>query len=309
MNIYPLPYSIPYEIVENTLNKDIKKEHEMSPLIPGKLETYIYDDEDSYFAMYQKSKFGVTIKKGGWDCLRHYEILANKCIPYFPDLDKCPKHTMFNFPKDMIKEVNSKYNDSTLTENEYNTYLDKLFEYTIDNLTCEKTAQYVLNTIQAKNNVRILFLSGNTSQRDVNYSRELLFIGLRKILGINVIDFPKIDVLYENCKNKQKYIGKGFTYGGKLKDVDIDRSNIEQRITENEFDFVFYGRVGKKTEKRTGLPVTHELVDLPYWNVVNKNYMKNNIVFIYGGDTMRNTDNECLKMHSENGICFVRELE
>jgi hypothetical protein len=30
-------------------------------------------------------------KKGGWDCLRHYEIIGNGCMPYFENIEKCPK--------------------------------------------------------------------------------------------------------------------------------------------------------------------------------------------------------------------------
>ena len=55
----------------------------ISPLIPGKLDTYIYEKERDYYDMYFNSLFALTYKKAGWDCLRHYEILANGCILYF----------------------------------------------------------------------------------------------------------------------------------------------------------------------------------------------------------------------------------
>ena len=37
--------------------------------------------------------------KGGWDCLRHYEILMNGCIPLFLDIKNCPKDTISTLPK------------------------------------------------------------------------------------------------------------------------------------------------------------------------------------------------------------------
>jgi hypothetical protein len=39
------------------------------------------------------------MKKSGWDCLRHYEIMMNHCIPLFRDLPECPSLTMTHFPR------------------------------------------------------------------------------------------------------------------------------------------------------------------------------------------------------------------
>ncbi len=60
-----------------------EKDQDFASLIPGVLSTYIYDTEEEYFKGYQRAFYAVTCKKAGWDCLRHYEILANGCIPYF----------------------------------------------------------------------------------------------------------------------------------------------------------------------------------------------------------------------------------
>ena len=42
-------------------------------------------------ADFQTSKFGITMKRSEWDCLRHYEIAANGAVPCFRDLDKKPQ--------------------------------------------------------------------------------------------------------------------------------------------------------------------------------------------------------------------------
>jgi len=44
---------------------------------------YAFADEDAYRADLQRSHFGITMRKGGWDCMRHYEIAANGCVPCF----------------------------------------------------------------------------------------------------------------------------------------------------------------------------------------------------------------------------------
>lgn len=311
MFIYSLPYSIPENVFNETEDDIIIKEFEIAPLIPGKKETYIYDDTIEYYKMYRKSKFGITTKKGGWDCLRHYEIIANKCIPYFSDIDKCPEKTMFNFPKTLIYEVNQKYDKNILSDDEYKKYLDQIFDYAKNNMTCRSVAQYLLNILipkQSYENKKILLISGIIGYRNVNYTRELLTIGLRQILGNNFIDYPKINIVYKNCKDKEKYIGKGFTYGGVLEDDNINRENIDKRIVNKEFDIIIYGKVGSKFKRKNKKIVVDELNNLQYWNLVSKYYDKNEIIFIYGGDKQRNENDECLKMHSNYGICFVREL-
>ena len=42
---------------------------------------YAFDDEADYYADLQQSRFGITVKRAGWDCLRHYEQAANGCVP------------------------------------------------------------------------------------------------------------------------------------------------------------------------------------------------------------------------------------
>jgi hypothetical protein len=105
-NALPISFAIP----EEKINIDsFNKTRMMSILNPCIRETYIYKGEAEYYQGYKDSYFGLTKKKGGWDCLRHYEILANDCIPYFPDLISCPTTTMSNFPKDLILEANGLY--------------------------------------------------------------------------------------------------------------------------------------------------------------------------------------------------------
>jgi hypothetical protein len=77
--------------------------------------------------------------------MRHYEILANKCMPYFIDLESCPSQTLTNLPKELLlkgKKVAENFDDK-----EYFSILDEVFEYTIKNLTTKQLAKYVLNHV------------------------------------------------------------------------------------------------------------------------------------------------------------------
>lgn len=144
--IHPISFSIPAsKIAKNT--KEIIKDKAFGTVIPGVENSYIFKDERSYYKDYQRSFYGLTMKKDGWDCMRHYEILGNYCIPYFINLDKCPEFTMVNFPKKIISSSMNLFNSGNFSEHSYFDLLDELFDYTALQLTSKKTASELLEKI------------------------------------------------------------------------------------------------------------------------------------------------------------------
>jgi len=101
--ISPISFAIPKSKIISEIDKNPK--NLLAPLIPGKLNTYIYDNENAYYEMYKKSIFALTYKKAGWDCLRHYEVLMNGCIPLFLDIKNCPEETIKTLPKDRLIRI------------------------------------------------------------------------------------------------------------------------------------------------------------------------------------------------------------
>jgi len=144
----PISFGIPpKKIVTDTTI--INKTRDIAEYIPSSPGTgYIFENEDAYYNNYKTAKFGITKKKSGWDCMRHYEILANYCIPLFENLDACPSCTMVNFPKEDIININRKFISNDLSHLEYNDVLNKLFEYTKINLTTTAITKYVLDTLK-----------------------------------------------------------------------------------------------------------------------------------------------------------------
>ena len=137
----PIHFAIPEcKIVKSSIDK----QQEYGSIIPGQ-GGYIFEKEKDYYADYQKSFYGVTMKKAGWDAMRHYEILANRCMPYFVDLESCPPQTLTNLPKELLLE-GRKLAESFDTAR-YFTILDEVFEYTKNNLTTKQLAKYVLNYV------------------------------------------------------------------------------------------------------------------------------------------------------------------
>jgi hypothetical protein len=67
--------------------------HVVDPEVAQRLgvgTSYAFSDERAYYADLRSARFGITVKRAGWDCLRHYEQAANGCVPCFRDLDRKP---------------------------------------------------------------------------------------------------------------------------------------------------------------------------------------------------------------------------
>jgi hypothetical protein len=295
--LYPIGFSIPESKIINYIPQ---KQKILSNLIPGKLETYIYNSEEEYYNEYRISYFAITMKKGGWDCMRHYEILANGCVPYFIDLDKCPEKTMTFLPKQLLidakilyKKFENKNINDILNEdlNEYNILIDKLLQFTKNYLSTNKIAKYILNKTNFENVTKILYLSNDTGP---DYLRCLTLHGFKNILGSNCHDYPKIEHIYKSDSIDFKNLyGKGISYtnllDSSLHNNKLDNS-IEKDIINKFYDIIIYGSFHR---------------GMPYYDLINKTYKPNEIILLCGEDIhICNYENY---LNKGNNV-FVREL-
>lgn len=142
----PISFAIPAEKIAD--KAIVKKTLFLAKMVPGNSGTdrrYLYDKEEDYYKGYQDALFGLTKKKAGWDCMRHYEIAANQCLPYFADFAKCPKMIMTTWPVDLQLEANNIAKTQDLTQ--YQKVLSEFMSYTKRNLTTTALAQYVLSKV------------------------------------------------------------------------------------------------------------------------------------------------------------------
>lgn len=132
--VFPISFGAPKEKIVKEVPT---KTQDWGTVIPVDMSTYIFEDENSYYSDYQKSYFALTHKKGGWDCMRHYEILLNGCVPYFRDIKGCPNSTMMNFPKDLCKHVNEMITREEVNLSEYSDLANDFLIHTREKLTTE----------------------------------------------------------------------------------------------------------------------------------------------------------------------------
>jgi hypothetical protein len=95
-NLRPIAFSIPAEkvVAERPAKLKLFAAHVVDPevaaRVPGSSPAAPFSSETQYYEDLRQSRFGVTTKRSGWDCLRHYELAANACVPCFRDLDRKP---------------------------------------------------------------------------------------------------------------------------------------------------------------------------------------------------------------------------
>lgn len=310
---YPIQFVVPEELIVSSIPK---KTQSFSSIIPG--NRYSFSNQEDYYKEYQKSYFAITHRKNGWDCLRHYEILMNGCIPYFIDLDKCPKNTMFLLPKDLIIEANNmegieieyvynekrkKYvftklniNFEKFNKEKYFELLNKILEYTRTYLTTTYMARYILNIINYNyDNQKILYITNGKQ----DYMCDLLFHGLKSTLKENIIDHFKIRFLYKSfpIDDLLKLYGRGFTYGRLLEDKNEERNDINEKLKTHYYDYIIFGSINKK---------------VILYDLIKQYYKPSELIFICGDDD-RHKGRTCQETHnidfdSEKSYHFIREL-
>jgi hypothetical protein len=240
------------------------------------------------------------MKKAGWDCMRHYEIIANVCFPYFVNIEDCPPNTMTLWPKDLLKEGNKLYDtkfkninitDLTLDSiEEYNILVNKLLEYTRTFFTTKYIANYIMEKANVTNINKILFISGNT---DPDYLRCLTLHGFKEIFGANCHDYPKIRHIYKNNNiDINSLYGKGMSYSNlldeNLHNYELDNSIVKD-IIEKTYDLIIYGSYHR---------------GIPYYDLITKIYDLNKIILLCGEDIHNCNNNIFVK---KGHIVFVRE--
>lgn len=268
--IYPIEFAVPEVKVVDQIPEKTK---EFAHIIPGVFSTYIYESEEDYYKDYQSSFFAYTWKKAGWDCMRHYEILANGCIPYFRNLEDADSNTMFLLPRDLILEAMNLpgvsefgIDFSEFDQARYDAILKELLDYTRKHLTTRALAEYVLKTVGYSGEGKILYLSENLGP---DYMRCTLLVGLKEALGAKVVDVPQIPHIYKGYPDPKNLYGKGFTYSCIVEEEFVDRENILDRILNKEFEFVIYGSVHR---------------GLPFLDWVKLIYSPDEIFYVCGED-------------------------
>ena len=307
--IFSIPYAIPDECVVLAVPA---KSQTMSQVVPGNRNNYTFGagQEEAYYQQYRASRFALSPRKGGWDCLRHYEVLAAGCIPVTDGLEHAPKETMVSLPRDLILEGRAllPWQDTEDFRTCYDALVTRLLAHVRTHCTTSALASYFLGHFVLPPAPKILMINCHMGE---NYTRELLSIGLRRQLGTDFVEVPRNDVLYQGA-DLSKYYGNGFTYGGRLEDLPIDRTRIAEKIAARAWDLIIFGKTGRDEGHEGSVP------NQPYFTEVMTHYRPHEVVFLFGGDGCQSIDPNHPNTHwytpvllaaAQYGTCSVRELD
>ena len=300
MKILPLWFAIP----ESKIVREVPvKTHLLSSLVPFYEATYEFKKEEDYRDQYKKSIFAITHQKAGWDCMRHYEILACGSIPLFTSLVLCPPKIMQSFPKELVMEANNALlpyinKDSIdLLAERARPWNEKLLAHTREHCTTYALANYFLDRVLQEGvdieTVSVLFLYNKWME---DYQDVMLLHGLKEILGPACQDYPRQSYLYTDFPQEKAHsmYGRGMHYT-RLLDPNSksseDLDEIREKIRNRAYTFVVYGDV--HSEKLL-------------WEDIQKAYAPDEIVMICGSDS-----HMCdgVRYAKQGHILFVREAD
>lgn len=285
---FPITFGLFPRSLENVIES--KRDLVVSPVIPGK--PYSFNKQEDYFASYAKSQWAITHKKGGWDCMRHLEILGNGSIPLMHDAKRIPESAMFFYPKDFLAEIYLEFTSHPFVpDSSVREYVRIWMERY---LTAESVVKNML-TLEGRDKIelqdRILFVDAVLTEQ-VDYMSAVILSGLLTL-------FPgKIDILEKAPRylfddynlELQDLYGRGFGYA---KCCSADSRSV---VTAKELDPRLYSSV----------VIPNALSNKDFLFKFRSSMRRDQLILVEGGDEPI-SDRELKELQSFSDLIFIRE--
>jgi hypothetical protein len=300
-----------------------KKTNDFSELIPGQHKTYKFgfENELDYRRSYSTAYFAITMKKGGWDCNRHYEIISSGTMPFFDKLDKAGNHTLSILPKSLLYEAQAipgvnrhhlSIDHKLFDINRYNLLLHRLLYYAKHRLTTVKIVEYILTVIKyslrSSQKHSVLYISHDKC----DYMKDFMLHGFTHIFEENLHVFQPPRYMYQYPRSKMwtaeattNYFGQklyGFGYGYKLilknyvhlyerdkKDL-ASLAIVQNNIKARNYSLIVFGSILRENNLFT---------------LATEHYEQSEIVLIDGEDDQKHVDRSD---YSKRATYFLREI-
>jgi hypothetical protein len=116
-------------------------------------DRYSFVSESDYYEDLKKSRFGITTKRAGWDCLRHYELAANGCVLCFRDLntkaESCAPHGLNASNSISYRNFDELTNKlSSLTDQDYAILQENTYQWIRENTTISSAKKFINTCIE-----------------------------------------------------------------------------------------------------------------------------------------------------------------
>ncbi|GBF98952.1 hypothetical protein Rsub_12598 [Raphidocelis subcapitata] len=341
---HPISFSVPEELFRAIVPA---KSQNFSTVVPGLQSTYKFRADGSkpprevlaaeagYYADMARSLFAVTYKKGGWDCLRHPEIVAAGALPLFTDIKGLPPGTMAAHPTEVYALLNEwpglevrglpgtppgagatppggyfSGQPSSLLKEDVDREMYQLVALALLSLghatiSTRAMAAWLAGTVGIKPDDAVLYVTDDEPGAD--YQSDTLLHGLRAVVP-GVVDWPRRPGMYvgpgtfteaELASDLLGEYGQGFGYAHRLPEpYGIDRTRIEERIASGAFDYAIVSMThDPRTTWRRLMPAI--CAALP----------RGRVVFVNGGDLPGPGCGLLPQLAACSDWVFLREME
>ncbi|KAL3893627.1 MAG: hypothetical protein SGPRY_014099 [Prymnesium sp.] len=218
---------------------------------------YQFSSELGYYSAYASALYGVTMRRGGFDCLRHYEILASGTIPFFIGTEELVRNplVMYAFPRELMVEgmrlpgmpseaavasaIAQQRPLPSIDTNVFNrSRYCEIREALLSQLPCVNTAalaRYVIGEVRSVVHPRrltkpqILMVTSQTVGGE-SWTSAFLYHGLRATNTSMLSWMGRKDNLYAGSVDGGAMYGHGFTYAHRL--PEPTRVSRKQELTE-----------------------------------------------------------------------------
>lgn len=193
----------------------------ISSIWPG--DKYGFESEVDYLSDYQKAHYAFSPKKGGWDAMRHLEIMSGGCIPIIPGIGLTPDMSLFGYPKSFLSGVWNLVERASLpvpTQGQR----DWLQSWGDRYLSSEAQARFLLSESQFNIGSQELVLLVDLSLASgPDYVSMGTLVGLHRALRSDqllTLSVPEY-LLNKNAGFYKSLYGRGFAYSGELADSGL----------------------------------------------------------------------------------------
>ena len=293
--IYPISFSIP--LLGQRVD-DLAKQRVLSRVFPG--EPYAFDSFTDYVDQYSTSVYGLTHKKGGWDCFRHLEIISAGSLPLMPDVRACPEFTMVHYPKSAMLSVLENYKRGALPGSNVNSFF---YEWSLNHLTSKAMVKNIFEVLGLAPK-RVLFIDELLPER-ADYLSVLTLIGLMQSESYHVdVAFP-VDYIFSDWQGDAGGLyGRGFGYS---KVFDRTESRTPWCSTGTCASPPKAGAKGLFSEGFDTLVVGDISANLTYTKIIDAEPGMAKKIYLRGDD-LAPTANEYRWLRSLSGSIFSREI-
>lgn len=174
--------------------------------------SYVFSEEREYYDDLARSHFGITMKKAGWDCMRHYEILAAGTLVMFKHFDdkptlcapRCPHFLTYSNNDELMSKVHALLPMGHPSE-EYHQILAAQRQWLTEHATSSSQARRLIEHVRGLPASQSAFKPLGAAMRGWKLVQLFLYLVKEQLIFNGVLlkrRNPKLDELYRGILNQ-----------------------------------------------------------------------------------------------------------